>query len=159
MASFSKNLKLVKELVLKKDEKIIYSLYGTYQTKSLGQDTVKNGIIVATETRIVFFAKRFTGYDSESFKFSNISSIESGQKFLGKTITFYASGNEVTISNIVDNNFQEFVDYVEERIGKKEVSATQNDNLSQIKQLKELLDMDAISQEEFDAKKKELLGM
>lgn len=35
----------------------------------------------------------------------------------------------------------------------------QNNNLSQIKELKELLDIGAITQEEFDLKKKELLGL
>ena len=35
----------------------------------------------------------------------------------------------------------------------------QNDNLSKIKQLKELLDIEAITQEEYEQKKKELLEL
>ena len=42
---------------------------------------------------------------------------------------------------------------------KKESSKDKEDNLEQIKKLKELLDLGAITQEEFDAKKKELLGL
>lgn len=34
-----------------------------------------------------------------------------------------------------------------------------NNNIDQIKQLKELLDMEAITQEEFDLKKKQLLNL
>ena len=42
---------------------------------------------------------------------------------------------------------------------KEAQSNSQNNNLAQIKGLKELLDMGAITQEEFDIKKKELLGL
>lgn len=39
------------------------------------------------------------------------------------------------------------------------INLSQSDNLDQIKKLKELLDMAAITQDEFDIKKKELLGI
>ena len=42
---------------------------------------------------------------------------------------------------------------------KQEAKKEKDDNLEQIKKLKELLDLGAITQEEFDAKKKELLGL
>ena len=42
---------------------------------------------------------------------------------------------------------------------KQESRKDKDDNLEQIKKLKELLDLGAITQEEFDAKKKELLGL
>ena len=41
----------------------------------------------------------------------------------------------------------------------KKASDKKEDNLEQIKKLKELLDLGAISQEEFDKKKKELLNL
>ncbi|WP_220473002.1 SHOCT domain-containing protein [Staphylococcus saprophyticus] len=41
---------------------------------------------------------------------------------------------------------------------KDEISSI-SQNLNEIKQLKELLDMEAITQEEFDFKKKELLNL
>lgn len=161
MAGISKNIKLAKKYVLKEDEKIIYSVSVTYETKSLGQDTVKRGMMFATENRIVFFAKRMSGYDSESFKFSNISSIESGKKFLGSTITFFASGNKVTLSNIGEPHYLDFVEYVNDNIGKNDKSSEKksDDSLEQIKKLKELLDIEAISQEEYDKKKSQLLNL
>lgn len=42
---------------------------------------------------------------------------------------------------------------------KKNKSVTEDDNFDKIKKLKELLDMGAITQEEFDEKKKELLTL
>lgn len=55
-------------------------VFGVYETKSLGSDTVKNGILLATNKRLFFYGKRTFGFDSESFPYSNISSIEFGKK-------------------------------------------------------------------------------
>lgn len=159
MANKKKNIKLATRDVLKDEESVIFSLSGVYETKSLGADTVKNGVLIATENRIVFYAKRLTGYDSESFKYSNISSIDTGKKMLGSSITFYASGNKVSMKWIQEPDYQQFVEYVEDKIGKKEVVPQANDNLEELKKLKELLDMEAITEEEYEAKKKELLGL
>ncbi len=91
---------------------------------------------------------------------------------MGNTISFYSSGNNVSIKWINDKELDEFVKYVNEKIKgiQKETSKTvenkkivENDieleSLKKIKLLKELLDIEAITQEEYDAKKKKLLGL
>ena len=45
------------------------------------------------------------------------------------------------------------------KFGKKTSGSMTEDHIEQIKKFKELLDIGAITQEEFDAKKKELLGL
>ena len=94
MASKKKNISLATRDILKNDETVVYALSGVYETKSLGSDTIKNGVLIATENRIVFYAKRFTGYDSES---SSIVIYHQSKlvKMMGSTITFYASGNKL----------------------------------------------------------------
>ena len=48
---------------------------------------------------------------------------------------------------------------VEQQISNNNVTTSNNDNIEQLKQLKELLDQGIINQEEFDVKKKQLLGL
>ena len=48
---------------------------------------------------------------------------------------------------------------VEQQIANNNVPTSNNDNIGQLKELKELLDQGIINQEEFDAKKKQLLGL
>lgn len=163
MAKKTKNLSLVKETVLNENEEIQYSIFGTYETKTLGQETVKNGVLVATNKRIIFYAKRFSGYDLENFDYNKISTFELSKKFTGNTLSFYSSGNKVNMKWINDAELDDFIAYVNNKMQgpKEQPSQTENknDNLDQIKQLKELLDMEAITQEEFDLKKKQLLNL
>jgi hypothetical protein len=87
-------------------------IMGAYETEMLGQDTARNGIFIATDTRIVFYGKRTLGYDLEVYPFSNISSIESGKKALGRYINFFASGNKVKMKWINDPEVDTFLTYV-----------------------------------------------
>ncbi|RIM76635.1 hypothetical protein BU121_09835, partial [Staphylococcus xylosus] len=87
MAKKDKNLEIVKTTILNENEEIQYSIFGAYETKSLGANTVKNGVLVATNQRIIFYAKRFTGYDLENFDYSKISTFELSKKLMGNIIT------------------------------------------------------------------------
>jgi Bacterial PH domain len=50
---------------------------------------------MATDDRVVFFAKKMGGYDLEVFPYKNITSIETGKGMGGHHVKFFASGNEV----------------------------------------------------------------
>ncbi len=57
------------------------------------------------------------------------------------------------------SKFQIVVDQLEQEKGVTKESTSGTSSADEIKKFKELLDMDAITQEEFDTKKKELLGL
>lgn len=63
----------------------------------------------------------------------------------------------------INNNFEEIKEYIENYNSNQNNSTTIVQNIKspieQVKDLKELLDMGAISQEEFNKKKKELLNL
>ncbi|HBY83235.1 PH domain-containing protein [Staphylococcus warneri] len=161
MASKVKNLNLVENTILHEDETIVQAISGLYETSMLGSDTVKNGVLVATEYRVIFYAKRLSGYDYENFDYDKISTFELSKKFTGHVITFYSSGNKVKMSFINDNNVKDFIKYVNKMMNNKtseiESKNPETEKLLQIKLLKELLDMNAITEEEFNQKKEILL--
>ena len=95
---------------LQPGETIISSIFGVYETRRMGNKTIRNGIFVLTETRLIFFAKKMFGYDLESFKFEKISSIERSKSAMGHSITVYTSGNEVHVKWINDGDFVSFMD-------------------------------------------------
>ena len=130
----------------------------------MGTDTIKNGVFLATNKRLFFFGKRTFGFDSESFPYSNISSFEFAKKAMGYKISFYASGNKVNMKWISIGDINSFVNYVKEKMeAKNHAHIEQNQSLTspiqKVKELKELLDMNIITTDEFEKKKKELLEL
>jgi hypothetical protein len=162
MANYKKNLRLVEEH-LQEGEGIIASIYGVYEFELMGSDTVRNAILVATDRRIVFFAKKMMGYDLESFPFENISSIEKSKGIMGHSVAFYASGNKVKMKWINQGDIKEFTEYVNSMLGyQHNLTTAQNtdspvDIPDQIKKLADLKDQGILTEEEYDLKKKELL--
>lgn len=140
------------------------SVLGAYETKRMGQDTVRNGVLIATENRLVFYAKRMGGYDLESFPYENISSFEQGKNMMGGNVSFFASGNKVFVKWIKDGDLRGLVEYVRSRMGKKKpsddnASAAPTESITdQLTKLGELRDAGVLTDDEFQAKKADLLG-
>lgn len=160
MGKYEKNLELVKSH-LKNGDSIKFSVYGAYETKVMGNDSLRNGIFVATESGITFFAKKLMGYDLESFPFENISSIEQSKGLMGHTITLFASGNKSSMKWISTSDVLGFLNFVKSNIGNPKV---ENNNIgntdipSQIQKLSELKDQGILTEDEFNLKKTELLS-
>ncbi|MBM0354284.1 hypothetical protein EFT04_07315 [Staphylococcus pseudintermedius] len=173
MANKKKNLELITNLFLHEKEKIAHSIFGAYETKTLGTDTIRHGVLAATDERVIFCAKRLSGYDSEIFHYHKISTFELSKKVMGNIITFYSSGNKVSIKWIRNDELNAFIDYVNKKINGNEANSQNNlvpdhdtfyddnelENLNKLKLLKELLEIDAITQKEFEDKKKKLLNL
>jgi len=152
---------------LEPDELIRGAIQGTYETKILGTETVRAGILIATDRRVVFYAKKLTGYDLESFPYGNISSFEQGKNMMGHNITFFASGNRVHVKWITANkDLEEFTVAIKAAMNAKHVQAppaapavpAPPDVMTQLKQLGELRDAGVLTPQEFESKKAELLA-
>ena len=63
---------------LEPDEVVRAAVMGAYEAKVMGSDSVRNGVLIATDRRVVFYAKKLGGFDLESFPYRNISSFQQG---------------------------------------------------------------------------------
>lgn len=59
-------------------EDALAAVVGQYETKRAGADAIKTGIMIATDRRVLFYAKRLFGYQLEHFPYRAISSFEQG---------------------------------------------------------------------------------
>ena len=150
---------------LDEEENIVAVVMGSYETELLGNDTVRTGIFIATETRLVFFAKKMFGYDLESFPYSNISSIEMSKGFMGHSISFFGSGNKISMKWIQsqEEDVSKFVGFVRSNLGKSSNSDSnkvrqQNDVPELIRMIAELHAQGILADQEFERKKQELLA-
>src|SRR5215207_7322140 len=115
MASYKKLLDLAQQH-LDPDEQILASVVGAYETNVLGSNTVRNGMFAATDRRVIFYSKRLTGYDFESFPYDNISSFEQGKGIMGHRVKFFASGNEAAVKWINQGDVDALVREVRSRM-------------------------------------------
>ncbi|MHC8516210.1 PH domain-containing protein [Sporosarcina sp. ITBMC105] len=158
MAKPEKLVKLAQEHL--KGEDVKYWVFGAFKSEMLGKSTLRNGVFIATNRQVFFYCKKTLGYETESFPLSNISSIETGKGALGHKLNIIASGNKAEMSMINKGQYAEFVDYVHNNIGKPSNSAvTQSDNTDELRKYKSLLDEGVITEEDFESKKKQLLGI
>ena len=97
-------------------ETVLSAIEGSYEVERFGADSVRAGIFMATEKRVVFYAKKMTGYDLESFPYKGISSFERGKGMMGGTLKFHASGNSVSVKWIQSKNLDEFVTVVKQHM-------------------------------------------
>ncbi len=168
MAKASKNLQHL-EAHLEAGEEVQAYVEGRYETKIMGSESIRKGVLAATDRRVLFFAKKVGGYDLESFPYGNISSLEQGKEMMtGGTLKFFASGNTVTMKwiNTRKNNLGEFMTLVQSRMNEAKTSLSfpppsadpgGMDIADQIKKLADLRDAGILSEDEFSAKKAELL--
>lgn len=143
------------------NEEVICAVMGAYEAKLLGKDTLKNGVFIATNKRLVFFGpKMFGGYDMEVFPYENISSIEMGKGLMGHHISFFASGNKATMKWINQGDIQKFIEIIKSKLGNKNETPFNGsiDIADQIKKLAELKDAGILTEEEFQSKKADLLA-
>lgn len=154
------------EAHLERDEKVLGAVQGAYETRIMGNDSVRTGILLATPRRLVFYAKKVGGFDLESFPYQNISSFEQGKNMMGHRVSFFASGNKVQVKWIKDGDgLAKLVEHIRGRMGKPASPtplATTDppavNPMEQLRQLGELRDAGVLTPEEFEAKKAELLN-
>lgn len=162
---------------LEPNEEVLAAVQGEYETSILGSDTVRTSVLIATQNRVVVYAKKMGGYDLESFDYRSISSFEQGKNMMGHNITFFASGNKAHIKWISDlSAMQEFVSIVKGHLGANAAAAGppppppapvpstspgSEDRASIIESIKQLGELHAsgiLSDDEFTSKKSELLA-
>ena len=161
MAKIDKLTLLAKEH-LNTGEEIIAVVQGTFQSEMFGQETLRTGILIATDQRIVLYCKKISGYEMEAYLYSNISSIELGKDWSGHRVAFFVSNNKMGMKWIKTGDVQKFIEYVKSRIEKKGQDTTPTkptvDIPDQIRKLAELKDQGILTTDEFETKKTELLA-
>lgn len=122
-----------------------------------------------TDKRVVLHEiKGMASNDERSIPLESISSINISSKLANSTIEIVSSGNKAVIDNVpmhvateIKNAIENFKAIEKETssapVAKKEKDMY--DVADEIRELKYLLDDGILSQEEFDAKKKQLLGI
>lgn len=145
--------------IIPPDDELIGLVQGVYNG---GQ-----GILVATNNRLIFVDKGFLyGLKVEDFGLDKISSIQYETGMIFADIKIMASGNTAKISNVEKTSGRTFCDKVRAKLSASKQSSApvavvqqQVDVADQLGKLAALKEQGILTQEEFDAQKKKLLGL
>jgi hypothetical protein len=151
--------KEVKELplILKDNETIMYATSGMMDNNTW--------LIVCTDQRVLFLDKGMIfGLKQTEIPMEKVNSIAYKTGLMFGQIQIYHGSAQMKIESISKKTVKPMVDAINREIEKlkqpdKQEAATTLSPADEILKYKHLLDADAITQEEFDAKKKQLLGL
>ena len=127
----------------------------------------KPGLAVATSTRVIFVSKIMLNLLVEEFAYDKITSVQMDGGFLSNDIIITFGGSKVKFTGLVKAQCTELTNYIKEQVNKPKstgavVHQTVNvptDPMDQIAKLAKLKEQGILTEEEFTAKKKQLLGL
>lgn len=124
------------------------------------------GQLYVTDKRVhANIIKGWLSNDESSIPLNNITSVSINSKFVYASISITTSGNTITINDVpvaIAQEVKNVIEHLKSQDKKEEYSAIKKDTFDladEIRELKDLLDEGILTQDEFDAKKKQLLGI
>lgn len=149
-----KTIKLA-ESQLSPNEEVINAITG----KILFSNGPAIGVIVLTSKRVFAVEKTLWEQQIKSVDLSKIESIEQSKDFLYNYLHL-KSLTETLIFGDLEDNLLKMKQLIEDLINTSHGSTPPRQTLKQqLEELKSLLDSNLITQEEFEAKKKQILGL
>jgi hypothetical protein len=131
-------------------------------------DDATAGLLVLTDKRLLYVKEGMFGHKTEDFPLDKISSVDWKSGMATGTLTVSAMGNEKKIKNLNKEDGKEMTDLLRNRtFGAQQVAPVADsaqagqpapDIPDQIRKLGELRDAGVLTEEEFEAKKNELLS-
>jgi hypothetical protein len=133
----------------------------------IAQGTYENnqGILVLTDVRLLFLFHGMMSQAKEDFPLRLISSVQTKSGFVTGEMKVFVSGNSSSISGIVKGDLEPLADAVRQGLAAQHAAAAQppspapaaDDPYEALRKLASLRDAGILSDEEFEAKKQDLM--
>lgn len=143
-----------------------HMLHGVENVVQLGQGRYgdKQGLVVLTDQRLFFFEKSLGSQTVEEFPIASVNSVNVGSKMTGEVLTIHSSGNQSEIKYLQHGQGDELARQMRKLMQAPPAAAptapestAQPDPIEQIRKLAELRDAGVLDEQEFVAKKQQLL--
>lgn len=145
---------------LSQNEKVIAVLKG----RKINEDLPYSWVLTDEKLHLFSNSLILKKYRSEIVQFGLITGVEVAQVIKSSNVILSRAGNNDGIKNVENESAKNFARLLQEYIGKsgaggksQNISDNEFDPILQISKIKGLLDAGAITQEEFDSKKRDLM--
>ena len=133
-----------------------------------GEYDGKEGLLAVTDRRVIFLEEGMIRHRLEDFPYDKISSVQTKTGMRSGELTIFVGGNKATVKDVhPKQRAPEIGDYVRQRVasGPAPTPAAEaaqppaaESPMDQLKKLADLRDAGVVSEEEFEAKKADLLS-
>ena len=127
--------------------------------------------LIITNRRIVIYKPGFIGAETEEYPFESIDKIDHKKGFMRSEIEIHAAGKEIELENISNDDAVKAINIIRQNMHAQkfaqktvvlqqpaQAAPQQEDPVTKLKQLKEMVEADLISQEEYDKTKAAILA-
>lgn len=145
--------------VLSDAETVLFIAQGTYRKRQ--------GIVVLTDSRVLFLFHGILSQEMEDFPLGQISSVSSSRAVVTGQVIIHVPGNQAVISGVLRSDLKPLVDAIRAAVGKSHRSpvnvtghrepASGSAAMEQLEKLGRLRQSGLLTDEEFESKKAELL--
>lgn len=150
--------------VLTEGENVLDVTTGMGKVKRLGSETRRNGALIITDRRVIFFTKKMGGYEMSDHVYSMLTSVDYKKGMMTGNVNLSASGDHYHISLVPKDDVERVAQCIRSQMAEvrahisQPAGAAEPSIVEQIQQLASLRDQAILSNEEFEAKKAELLA-
>jgi len=138
--------------MLFKDEKILLVASGSMET---------NGCIAITDKRVIFFAKNWLASSSKSINLTSVTSSNVQGMFGFSKIIVDAAGDKMTVTHMLTSDAETIKSKIDEaKYNLENVSSSSTPSeADELIKFADLLSKGLITEDEYNTKKKEILGL
>jgi hypothetical protein len=105
---------------LSSDEDIRAVATGRFEVRALGRKISRNGVLVGTDQRLVFFAKKLRGVDWEEFSYDALTAVKQRKDLPTHPVSFSFSDRTVTVGQSDDSGVDDLVRVMQEKLGEED---------------------------------------
>jgi Bacterial PH domain/Short C-terminal domain len=167
--SFIKLYKVAKDVIDNNNEimmEVVHGSFGSFFNSEYG-------LLIATKDRLVFIADKFNDHRLKEWSFSEINKPSVDTHTLSDSISFEVKNTKLEFKNISEGNAHTMVTFLKKQVIASKNSPNKNRSLhmlsntnthtedifDEIRKYKELYDEGILTEDEFAAKKKQLLNL
>jgi hypothetical protein len=153
--------------VLQANEEVLDVTTGLIEVTRMGEKTSRNGAVLVTDRRVILYTKKLGGYEMNDHVYGLLTALDYKKGMMFGSVTLSAAGDRTHVSQVP----KEDVERIAKAIREQMASATQAGAAAaapaapaasmadEIRKLAELRDVGVLTEDEFNAKKRQLLGL
>jgi PH (Pleckstrin Homology) domain-containing protein/putative oligomerization/nucleic acid binding protein len=158
------------EQVLLEGEDILDGATGMIHVRRMGQQTARAGVVVTTDRRVILFTTKLGGYDVQDFAYGLLTSVDHKKGVMYGDLHLNAAGDRAHVKQIPRGDIERLAQSIRDRMalarrpeaGQAAVTsepAAASDPHEELRKLAALRDDGIITEDDFQTKKRQLLGI